>query len=75
MMTWIAENWQMVAVVFLSCLGGLVTILKAVAPLTPTEVDNKVLGWLVRVVEFLSGAVTPKLKVGSESSTPTPPTE
>lgn len=62
MISYIVENWPMLLTVVLSVLGGLVMILKAVAPLTPTEVDNKVLAFLSKVVVFLSGVVTPKLK-------------
>jgi hypothetical protein len=34
----------------LACLGGLVTILMAVTPLTPTKWDDKVLAMLQRVL-------------------------
>ncbi len=45
-----------------AALGALVALLKVVAPLTPTDVDNKVLKGLSWVVSKLSGVVTPKVK-------------
>lgn len=62
MMSFVLENWQTLLVALLAFLGGLVALLKVVAPMTPTEVDNKVLDKLVKVVAFLSNLVTPKLK-------------
>ena len=50
------------AALALTVLGALVAFLKVVAPLTPTEVDNRVLGVLAKLVGYLSGLVTPKMK-------------
>lgn len=47
---------------FFAGLGALVAFLKVVAPLTPTDVDNKLLSGLSWIVDKLSGLVTPRLK-------------
>lgn len=60
-MSFIMENWSVLLVGLLTVLGGLVAILKVVAPKTNTEADNKLLAFLSRVVAVLSGLVTPKL--------------
>ncbi len=62
MVDFFLSNWQMILFTALSCLGGLVVILKAVAPLTPTQVDDKALSYLSKLVSFLSGLVTPNMK-------------
>lgn len=51
-----------VAVGALACLGGVVALLKVVAPMTHTEWDNRVLKFLSAVVSAASGVVTPKTK-------------
>lgn len=50
-----------VAVGALACLGGVVALLKVVAPMTNTEWDNKILKFLSAVVSAASGVVTPKV--------------
>lgn len=50
----------------LAIFGALVALLKVVAPLTPTDVDNKIANVLSKLVAKLSGVVTPKLKDPAE---------
>lgn len=45
----------------LTGLGGLVVVLKVVAPMTHTEWDNRLLKYLSLAVEFLGRMVSPKL--------------
>jgi hypothetical protein len=60
-MSFLLENWSVLLVGLLTVLGGAVAILKVVAPRTNTEADNKILAFLSKVVEVMSGLVTPKL--------------
>ena len=50
-----------VAVGVLACLGGVVALLKVVAPMTHTEWDNKILKFLSAVVSAGSSVVSPKV--------------
>lgn len=61
-MTFILENWQTILLAILTILGGLVAILKPLAPMTHTDWDNKILKYLSAAVTFLSKFVTPKVK-------------
>lgn len=70
MTDWIVSNWQGVLLIVSAGLGGLVAVLKVVAPMTHTEWDNRVLAALSKVVGVLAGFVTPKVKPPAE---PPPP--
>lgn len=48
--------------VVLTVLGGLIVALAAVAPLTKSEVDNKILAGLRKLVAVLSGFIGHKAK-------------
>jgi hypothetical protein len=50
MMNWITANWGSL----ISILTGVVTISSVVAKLTPTEVDNKVVGTALQVIDVLA---------------------
>lgn len=50
-MNWLLENWQMIMAVA----GAVLVAARAVVALTPTQVDNKIVDFLVKIVELLSG--------------------
>ena len=49
-MTWIINNWELIVAAF----TAIVTAASIIAKLTPTEVDNKVIGYLLKLVDILA---------------------
>ena len=60
---WIAANWQSVAGTAGAVVMGASIIVKAIAPLTKSEADDKAAGWLDKVHGWLSKvALNPPVK-------------
>ena len=53
-MEWLLTNWQMLLTVVLAVIGGASVVVKAVAPLTNTTVDDKLGGALTWLYNLLS---------------------
>jgi len=49
-MEWIIANWETIVAI----ITGIVTTFSVIAKLTPTETDNKIVGWLLKFVDFLA---------------------
>lgn len=45
-MSWILNNWQSILTTILAIIGGASALVAAIAPLTKSDVDNKVLNAL-----------------------------
>jgi hypothetical protein len=52
-LTWLAENWQTLAITATSVVGGASMIVAAVAPLTKSDKDDRALAVLKKVVSWL----------------------
>jgi hypothetical protein len=60
-MSWIVANWMTLLTVVLTVVGAASVAVKLIAPLTATKTDDKVAGWLDKVVAVLSKlALNPK---------------
>jgi len=46
---WVVANWSLIAVAFLAVLGAA----SAIAKLTPTKSDDKVVDWILKIVHTL----------------------
>jgi hypothetical protein len=53
-------DWWSLFMLALTVLGALVTVLRALAPMTKTKADDKALGWLVWLSDLLAKIVVPK---------------
>ena len=49
-MSWIINNWELIV----AATTASVTAASIIAKLTPTEVDNKVIGYLLKIVDILA---------------------
>lgn len=47
--SWLMANWQVIVTTLLTIIGGASVIVKAIAPLTRTESDNKLVGLLEKI--------------------------
>jgi hypothetical protein len=60
---WLGSNWSTILVTLLAVIGGASIIVKAIAPLTATDADDKAAAWLDKVHEWLSKiALNPTVK-------------
>ena len=46
---WIVANWELIVVAVLAVLGAA----SAIAKLTPTQADDKVVNWILKVIHSL----------------------
>jgi len=49
-MDWIIANWASVVAI----VTGIVTVASIIAKLTPTETDDKIVGYILKIVDFLA---------------------
>ena len=49
-MEWIIANWESVVAI----ITGIVTVASIIAKITPTETDDKVVGFLLKFVDLLA---------------------
>ena len=60
-LNWLVENWQTIAITVTSIIGAASMAVAAIAPLTKTDTDDKVLSILSRAHKWLSKlALNPK---------------
>lgn len=49
-MNWITENWTDI----LAWIGGIVSSASIIVKLTPTQKDNNILGFIIKILDYFS---------------------
>lgn len=54
LISWLSANWLVLIMVATSVVGGASMIVKAIAPLTKSNLDNRIVKWLDKLHSLLS---------------------